>query len=193
MRRMYSEQELTKVIQNVFEQELEDGALDDKIASAVDAYLIENPVDITALEGQTIAPSVVNATTSISAPTINGESSPSVKPIYYHPIYMADTFGTYKCRVQLAILDNQATAYTKETLLAKIKALCDIGAIINCNGAVDPNESKFFNSYMILKSGGAYKMFYFASDSASLDSNLVLDTLFEQETFGIVDGVNKIN
>ena len=78
MRRMYSEQELTKIIKEVSEayiQELiEDGEFDDEIADYVDAYLVEHPVDITALEGQTIAPAIVNATTSISAPAISGDS-----------------------------------------------------------------------------------------------------------------------
>lgn len=71
MRRMYSEQELTRIIGEVFDQKLESGALDSSISDAVDAYLVEHPVDITALEGQTIAPAVVNAATSISAPAIS--------------------------------------------------------------------------------------------------------------------------
>ena len=54
MRRMYSEQELTNVIKAVFEQELEDGALDENVADAVDAYLLKHPVDITALEGKDV-------------------------------------------------------------------------------------------------------------------------------------------
>ena len=72
MRRMYSEQELTKIIGEVFDQKLESGALNESIADAVDAYLVEHPVDITALEGQTIAPAIVNATTSMSAPSFSG-------------------------------------------------------------------------------------------------------------------------
>ena len=55
MRRMYSEQELTKVIKEVFEAELASGALDEQVSDAVDAYLVENPVDITALEGLDIS------------------------------------------------------------------------------------------------------------------------------------------
>ena len=70
MRRMYSEQELSKIIKEVFDAEVADGVFDETIADYVDAYLVEHPVDITALEGQTIAPAIVNATTSISAPSI---------------------------------------------------------------------------------------------------------------------------
>ena len=66
MRRMYSEQELTNVIKAVFEQELEDGALDENVADAVDAYLVENPVDITALEGQDISCNSVDADATIT-------------------------------------------------------------------------------------------------------------------------------
>ena len=66
MRRMYSEQELTKVIKAVFEQELEDGALDENVADAVDAYLVENPVDITALEGQDVELNSLDATALIT-------------------------------------------------------------------------------------------------------------------------------
>ena len=70
MRRMYSEQELTNVIKAVFEQELEDGALDDKVVDAVDAYLVEHPVDITALEGQDISCNSVDADATITGAEI---------------------------------------------------------------------------------------------------------------------------
>ena len=62
MRRMYSEQELTKIIKVVFEEELESGALDDLVSDAVDAYLVENPVDITALEGKDVELASLDAT-----------------------------------------------------------------------------------------------------------------------------------
>ena len=65
MRRMYSEQELTNTIKAVFEQELADGALDENVADAVDAYLVEHPVDITALEGLDISVNSIEADTAI--------------------------------------------------------------------------------------------------------------------------------
>lgn len=55
MRRMYSEKELTTIINQVVGEYIEDGALDESIADAVDAYLLENPIDITALEGLDIS------------------------------------------------------------------------------------------------------------------------------------------
>ena len=75
MRRMYSEQELTKVIEVVFEKELEDGAFDEAISDAVDAYLVEHPVDITALEGQDISPKDVSATGNITGKTISSNEA----------------------------------------------------------------------------------------------------------------------
>ena len=62
MRRMYSEQELTKIIHDVVGNYIEDGAFDESIASAVDAYLVEHPVDITALEGKDVELNSLDAT-----------------------------------------------------------------------------------------------------------------------------------
>lgn len=66
MRRMYSEQELTRIIGEVFDQKLESGALDSSISDAVDAYLVEHPVDITALEGQDISLATLTSTGNVS-------------------------------------------------------------------------------------------------------------------------------
>lgn len=66
MRRMYSETELTKIIKSVLDAEIAAGDLDDNIAAAVDDYLTENPVDITALEGQDISVASVDADSLIT-------------------------------------------------------------------------------------------------------------------------------
>lgn len=66
MRRMYSEQELTKIIGEVFDAKIEAGAFDDSISDAVDAYLLEHPIDITALEGLDISVGSLTATGAIS-------------------------------------------------------------------------------------------------------------------------------
>ena len=55
MRRMYSEKELETIIHEVVGDYIEEGAFDESIAEAVDAYLTEHPVDITALEGLDIS------------------------------------------------------------------------------------------------------------------------------------------
>lgn len=62
MRRMYSEQELTNVINQVLNQKIESGEFDDVVAESVDAYLVEHPVDITALEGQDVELASLDAT-----------------------------------------------------------------------------------------------------------------------------------
>ena len=198
---MYSEQELTKVIKEVFEAELESGALDELVSGAVDAYLVENPVDITALEGQTIAPAVVNATTSMSAPsgsfsTLNGESNPSVKPLYYHPIYIQfiqtiDGVDHEIAIVQCVILDNQSTPYTNSTFFAKIRDLMDNGAIINCNGPAKEQATDTFGSaYLFAKTGSQYRLYLFDTLSAGKYINIDRTDL-SIGTFN--DGVNKIN
>ena len=61
MRRMYSEQELSKIIKEVFDAEVEAGEFDETIADYVDAYLVEHPVDITALEGQDVSVNSLDA------------------------------------------------------------------------------------------------------------------------------------
>ena len=70
MRRMYSEQELTKIIKEVFDEEVESGVFDEDIADYVDAYLAEHPVDPTAITGLDIAPKDVTASGNITAPSI---------------------------------------------------------------------------------------------------------------------------
>ena len=70
MRRMYSEQELTKIIKEVSEayidELIEDGEFDQEIADYVDAYLVEHPVDITALEGQDVSLATLTSTGNVS-------------------------------------------------------------------------------------------------------------------------------
>lgn len=196
MRRMYSEQELTRIIGEVFDQKLESGALDSSISDAVDAYLVEHPVDITALEGQTIAPAVINATTSISAPagtftSINGESSPSVKPIYYHPIYLAiKNDAEVALEIQLLILNNSSTKFTTSTIIPFLKSLMDDGALINVNGYVKVSSVNR-PAFLLAKGGGGYDVYYY-TDSTSTTINL--DTLMlTYPNVLMTDGRNKIN
>lgn len=66
MRRMYSEQELTKIIGDVLDREIESGAFDEKVSDAVDAYLVENPVDITALAGKDVSLKTLTSTGDVS-------------------------------------------------------------------------------------------------------------------------------
>lgn len=74
MRRMYSEQELTKIIKEVVGVYIDEGAFDESIADYVDAYLVEHPVDITALEGQDVELKSLVATDSIVGKTLKQTS-----------------------------------------------------------------------------------------------------------------------
>ena len=62
MRRMYSVQELSEIVSAVVGQKIEDGSFDEVVAGAVDDYLTEHPVDITALEGLDISVGSLDAT-----------------------------------------------------------------------------------------------------------------------------------
>ena len=65
MRRMYSVQELSEIVSAVVGQKIEDGSFDEVMAGAVDDYLTEHPVDITALEGLDISVKSITATDGI--------------------------------------------------------------------------------------------------------------------------------
>lgn len=199
MRRMYSEQELTRIIGEVFDQKLESGALDSSISDAVDAYLVEHPVDITALEGQTIAPAVVNASTSISAPagtftSINGESSPSVKPIYCHPYIFYEKGGGAKEEVSGFIFNQQSTAYTLGGFydyIASVYALVGNDARFPVSGVFKDGET-LVNAIFITMSASGLQL-YGRDDSEIAHLKLLGDKTAVTESYDIVDGVNKIN
>ena len=121
--------------------------------------------------------------------SINGEENPSVKPIYYHPCYVyAELNHAVKGRFTFVILDNNSTAYTLTTGIAKIKELMDIGALIQCNGFII-HDAKYYNVYMMLKSEDHYYV-YANSDSDEVTNVLDLD---EIGLSYFSDGVNKIN
>ena len=111
---------------------------------------------------------------------VNGAEVDSSKPIYYHPIYANDNANF---RFQFVILDNNATAYTWDTCKAYIKALMDLGAIINCNGWILHNSNKVV-CYMIFKSSTNYVLL--AVDDYYIDIDSLTVTEFK-------DGVNRIN
>ena len=73
---MYSEQELTNVVEVVLAQALEDGALDDEIAQGISDYIEDHPIDPTAITGLDIAPKDVSASGNITAPSIIQTMSP---------------------------------------------------------------------------------------------------------------------
>ena len=182
---MYSVQELSEIVSVVIGQKIEDGSFDEVIAGAVDDYLTEHPVDITALEGQTIAPAVVNASTSMSAPSgsftsLNGESNPSVKPIYCHPITISGG-GIDETRLTMLVFNNSATPFTAESLFDLINSLQMARFLV----------SGFFNgnniaSYIWASIQDVISIVYYNGSSNFTKEQFT-------STFTIYDGVNKIN
>ena len=187
MRRMYSEQELTKVIKEVFEAELASGALDEQVSDAVDAYLLENPVDITALEGKTINPA------RIDVANINGETDPSVAPLYYHPIYIAD----YNEHVQITclVLNNSATPFTWATFKAFIES--GTFSLQPISGGAVLGTAKVALSRILHSAGKVfmYGLDVVTGDLFGADCTTKWDALFTGDLSNtqFEDSVNKIN
>ena len=198
MRRMYSVKELSEIIYAVVGGYIEDGAFDEIVADAVDAYLVEHPVDITALDGQTIAPAVVNATTSISAPVINGESHPSVKPIYFHPLTIYGTSLTigekaYKLLGTAIILNNSdsslgSLSVIQTYMIGKFTRLNFSGRIVNLTDSKEINVCQ-----LIITADHCYVVGLEADGTWHDDSQNQLDLISVISNIGALDGVNKIN
>lgn len=184
MKRIYTEQELTDVIKVVFEQELQSGAFDSLISDAVDAYLEEHPVDITALEGQTINPA------RIDVANINGETSPSVKPIYWHGLSLEVDDGDGTEGLFQAVVLNNTPDYIDT--LAKFRAWIE-----GIDGLVDVNLSGYYLDatynlkgvpYKLRKNAdNTYRLYYFhGTNSITIDFDI--DTITQ-----VWDAQNKIN
>ena len=194
MRRMYSEQELTNVIKKVFEEELESGALDELVSDAVDAYLVENPVDITALEGQDIAPKDINATGDITAQSFLGDNA---KPLYYHPIYIYD--GTLGVVISCVIINNSPTAFTWATFKAWIEDFA-IFNLCPCGGKFVTNDNTAIYVVQLAWNKSAQKLYGYGSkvaDGATANALECTDTWngigAEGHSFAFNDSVNKLN
>ena len=125
--------------------------------------------------------------------SINGVANPSVKPIYYHPIYcVIGIEGVYnKLVFQCVILDNSATAYSETPFINKLKELMDLGALINVNGYYKDSNNEYAAVMVLYKSGSTYTGDTFKpTSSTSFDFSQLLE---DMTSIAIVDGVNKIN
>ena len=124
MRRMYSEQELTKIIHDVVGDYIEDGAFDESISDAVDAYLVEHPVDITALEGQDVELNSLDATGLITGGEIvekmSGYSFSQLDESKWSAIYVGVCKNGNKLSIVIfgSLNSNNQTSYT--TSVARI-------------------------------------------------------------------------
>ena len=119
---------------------------------------------------------------------VEGGELENAKPIYYHGIVI----GGNLMEIQLVILDNNSTAYTKETFKTKLLELLDSGAIINCNGAVDISGS-IYPAYLITKSGGGTYLIAYHTTTSLQGSVSFTDYYDNIATDYFHDGVNKIN
>ena len=123
--------------------------------------------------------------------SINGESSPSLKPIYYHPIYVYQgiTTNIKSARVSFVILNNDGTAFTNSTFRAKAKELMDNGAYLQCNGHCIASTDVNYDLFLAIKTGGTYKVL--GNDYQGNNADFDFDEMISGGAFN--DGVNKIN
>ena len=126
----------------------------------------------------------------VTAELVEGGELENAKPIYCHPISISnDASGTsLECRLELLILDNNESAYTKDALKSKLEDLMDEGALIMVVGYFK-YESVVYGTYMIQKGASEYRLYgYSTSGRASVNLDNIID-----ENAVVEDGVNKIN
>ena len=144
-------------------------------------YVLENNV-VEAIAGKDIAPA------SVTTEEINGIENPCVKPIYYHPVYMfgSDTSENL-IRILITILDNSPIQYNDGTIVTKLNALLNAGAIINVDGIVIDTNNNNANAYMIKNDGSINQLFW---NKETTRGEIDFSTITWTE---VIDGVNKIN
>lgn len=177
MKRMWSKNELKKIIKTLVESSkwsFEGDVTFNGLANFKDDVYIEGD-------------SSIDGDFSVTG-SINGEENPSIKPIYYHPIYITDDTSNNEKRLSFVILDNNSTAYTFDTFKAKVKELMEAGAFIQCNGYFVKSGIGIFNAYILLKSGGNY--YLYGNDYQGSREPVSLDDI---TATSFSDGVNQIN
>lgn len=159
MKRMWSKNELKELIRKVVKEEPE--------------WLLDGDVSIA-------------GDLSVTG-SINGEENPSVKPIYFHPVYIQDDTSGSEGRYTFFILDNNPTAYTFDTFKTKVKELMDADALIQVNGYFI-KEATIFQIYILGKFSNSYRI-YGVNNSGNRQF-FDLDNITASQ---FADGVNKIN
>jgi len=129
---------------------------------------------------------------------INGETNPSVKKIYCHPIAIvysnSDSDGVY-ARLTMLVFNNTNTAFTKSSFAQWLKDLYDLNsnAKVLTSGALTKDTVTLIASY-IRWTGNAFDLVGINASTGqngtfsgiSLDSLISANSIFE-------DGVNAIN
>lgn len=115
-------------------------------------------------------------------PQINGESNPSVKPLYFHPILVESS----NYRFTAIIINNVSTAYTKETFE---QALTTYRLLIVSGGFVKDNNS--YSATIVLTRTVNDVITHNLQGYGLTAGNIDIELGDEVTTFN--DGVNKIN
>ena len=126
--------------------------------------------------------------------SINGEANPSVKPIYYHPIYIFDDNEQFL--VSCLMLDNDPTPYT----WPRLKSLIDNNTPFSLqplNGTIITDDNTKMDVCRIYNNGEHVYAYGHLVDNSYVNAKII-DTLWANlfaagHTTQFIDTVNKIN
>ena len=171
MKRMWSRNELKKIIKTLVESS------EWSFEEDVTFNGLVNFKDDVGVDGDFSIDGALSVTGAI-----NGESNPSVKPIYYHPISIASEAGdgSLESRIQIVILDNNSSSYNLTTLTNKLTELMDAGALINANGYIKVDDN-LYPVYQFLKLSGEYRVYY---HTGSIRGNALISTILTNTSPG---------
>ena len=120
---------------------------------------------------------------------INNVANPSVKPIYFHPIWVRSNTPAV-AQFTLAILDNDDTPYTWARMLSFLDNLI-VGSRLNCSGIIT-YSSQVYNVICLEKIGA--NDFFFRVVNVSNGTPTTLNVAgISFVPSDVEDGVNKIN
>lgn len=128
----------------------------------------------------------------VDIPTLNGETNPSIKPVYIHPIVINTLNEPRTLNIAIFIFDDNPTPYTWDTLKAKMIALgTSLGVArfpttgsFYTNSAVHVPNHIYCNGSEIVIAG--------QSVTAGIVGTEHLENITSSQV-SIADGVNKIN
>lgn len=127
---------------------------------------------------------------SVQTAEINGETNPSVKPIYCHPIYFrCSNQDNNELRFCCLIFNNDPTPFTSTTFKTYIEGLMNNGAIILANGYIYVNNVNR-TCICLRKFQEYYSVYSFTETDGVIATNYIG---YFTNIIEFVDGVNKIN
>ena len=116
----------------------------------------------------------------------------STKKIYYHPIVFSNTTSEqYQFTLSFIIIDNNPTAYTATTAIAKIADFTRITPLCGCVMTIPANK-KVVPAYAA-KDGTTHRIVGVNIDDNTISTGLVLETVLQQLGTSFADDVNAIN